>query len=111
MSRHRRRPVEEAEPVLDMSSLIDVSFLLLIYFLVTSTLDPKEADLGMKLPTTETSAANPVEIDPDSPWRLRSTTASTFDGLMIVRSDVRPSWVEPPMIHERSVGCAQEAVA
>ena len=28
-----------------MSSLIDVSFLLLIYFLITSTLDPKEADL------------------------------------------------------------------
>lgn len=34
-----------------MSSLIDVSFLLLIYFLVTSTLDPKEADLGMTMPT------------------------------------------------------------
>lgn len=30
---------------LDISSLIDVSFLLLIYFLVTSTLDPREGDL------------------------------------------------------------------
>lgn len=45
-----------------MSSLIDVSFLLLIYFLVTSTLDPKEADLGMTMPTSSGSGAA-VEID------------------------------------------------
>ena len=37
------------EPGFDFSSLIDVSFLLLIYFLVTSTLQPKEADLGLTL--------------------------------------------------------------
>ena len=37
------------DPGFDLSSLIDVSFLLLIYFLVTSTLQPKEADLGMTL--------------------------------------------------------------
>ena len=43
--------------------MIDVSFLLLIYFLVTQTLDPKEADLGMTLPTTDSSAASEVEID------------------------------------------------
>jgi biopolymer transport protein ExbD len=54
---------EEVEPGLDMSSMIDVSFLLLIYFLVTSTLDPKEADLGMTLPTTDSSSASEVEID------------------------------------------------
>tara|TARA_R110002096_G_scaffold234783_2_gene424817 strand:+ start:2928 stop:3335 length:408 start_codon:yes stop_codon:yes gene_type:complete len=46
-----------------MSSLIDVSFLLLIYFLVTSTLDPKEADLGMTMPTSTSSGATDVEID------------------------------------------------
>ena len=54
---------EEEEPGLDMSSMIDVSFLLLSYFLVTQTLDPKEADLGMTLPTTESSSASEVEID------------------------------------------------
>ena len=46
-----------------MSSLIDVSFLLLIYFLVTSTLDPKEADLGMTMPTNTSSSPSEVEID------------------------------------------------
>lgn len=37
-------------PVLDISSLIDVGFLLLIYFLVTSTLEPREADLATTMP-------------------------------------------------------------
>jgi len=38
------------DPVLDISSLIDVCFLLLIYFLVTSTIQPREQDLPMTLP-------------------------------------------------------------
>lgn len=54
---------EEEEPGLDMSSMIDVSFLLLIYFLVTQTLDPKEADLGMTLPTSDGPPSDAVEID------------------------------------------------
>ncbi len=63
MARRQKKAPEEASPALDMSSLVDISFLLLVYFLVTSSLDPKEADLGMKLPTTESSAANQVEVD------------------------------------------------
>jgi len=51
------------DPGLDMSSLIDVSFLLLIYFITTSTLQPKEADLGMTLPTSDSSNSSQVEID------------------------------------------------
>jgi biopolymer transport protein ExbD len=59
----RRKAPKEEDPELDMSSLIDVSFLLLIYFLVTSTLDPKEADLGMTMPTSQSSSPSEVEID------------------------------------------------
>ncbi|MCG8602238.1 MAG: biopolymer transporter ExbD [Verrucomicrobiales bacterium] len=59
----RRKAPKEEDPELDMSSLIDVSFLLLIYFLVTSTLDPKEADLGMTMPTNTSTSASEVEID------------------------------------------------
>jgi biopolymer transport protein ExbD len=59
----RRKPPAETDPTLDMSSLIDVSFLLLIYFIVTSTLDPKEADLGMTMPTTQSGSSAEVEID------------------------------------------------
>ncbi|MEM7602292.1 MAG: biopolymer transporter ExbD [Verrucomicrobiota bacterium] len=59
----RRKAPKEEDPGLDMSSLIDVSFLLLIYFLVTSTLDPKEADLGMTMPTDNSTGTTEVEID------------------------------------------------
>ncbi len=39
-----------SEPAVDISSLIDVSFLLLIYFLVTTTLTQKEIDVGFQIP-------------------------------------------------------------
>ncbi len=61
--RNRTSGVEIIDPGLDMSSLIDVSFLLLIYFISTSTLQPKESDLGMVLPTSDSSNASQVEID------------------------------------------------
>ena len=50
MIRRQRRENENGSPGLDISSLIDVSFLLLIYFLVTSTLDPREGDIGLTMP-------------------------------------------------------------
>lgn len=61
MARHKKyEAAEEADPALDISSLIDVCFLLLIYFIVTSTITPRESDLGMALP-----AANPSSEQPD----------------------------------------------
>ncbi len=39
--------IREDDPVLDISSLIDVSFLLLVFFLVTSTLQRIETDLSV----------------------------------------------------------------
>jgi len=38
------------ESAMDISSLIDVCFLLLIFFIVTSTIQPREKDLPMTLP-------------------------------------------------------------
>ena len=64
MAKKKRALTSEApEPGLDISSLIDVSFLLLIYFLVTSTLEPRESDLSMELPTDSVTASN-IKIDP-----------------------------------------------
>jgi biopolymer transport protein ExbD len=59
-----RKPLpSEPDPLLDMSPMIDMSFLLLIYFLVTSTLEPTEADLAMTMPTSMSDGSASVEID------------------------------------------------
>lgn len=61
MARHTRaQPPDEDQPKLDISSLIDATFLLLIYFLVTTTIQPREQDVPMTLP-----AAAPSETPPD----------------------------------------------
>ncbi len=64
MSRHKKSAREpEPDPDLDISSLIDVCFLLLIYFLVTSTIQPREQDLAMALPSSTPSSEQP-KIEP-----------------------------------------------
>jgi biopolymer transport protein ExbD len=82
MSRKKKMPEEPMEtPALDISSLIDVSFLLLIYFLVTSTLEPRESDLSMELPTDSGQSSN-IKVDP---LKIRLTQAgeiSIADELM-----------------------------
>ncbi|MCB1276214.1 biopolymer transporter ExbD [Prosthecobacter sp.] len=64
MTKKKRFKADQVEdPGLDISSLIDVSFLLLIYFLVTSTLEPRESDLSMEMPT-DSGKASSIQIDP-----------------------------------------------
>ena len=59
--RKRRQSPQEDEPGLDVSSLIDVCFLLLIYFLVTTQIVKKEQELSMALPVPN-PLGNPPEI-------------------------------------------------
>lgn len=54
----------QEEPELDMAGLIDVSFLLLIYFIVTSTMQPKEGDLDITFPSTQTDQVDVPPVDP-----------------------------------------------
>lgn len=62
--RHRRSPFRQTdEPELNISPLIDVAFLLLIYFLVTTTLAKQEADLSMVLPGVSEVRSEPVTVD------------------------------------------------
>lgn len=44
------RLIEDDEPELSISPLIDMTFLLLIYFICTCSLVTPEADLGIRLP-------------------------------------------------------------
>lgn len=54
---------DQEEPELDISPLIDVAFLLLIYFLVTTTLQKSEADLSLTLPGIDSTDSKEVKID------------------------------------------------
>lgn len=102
----RRKAPKEEDPALDMSSLIDVSFLLLIYFLVTSTLDPKEADLGMTMPTSQsTSSSSPPEID-------QMTIDVNSSGHIVLNKEVLdtdPEKREVPLLLDRLRTYAQTA--
>ncbi len=64
MARHKSiARTDLAEPDLDISSLIDICFLLLIYFLVSMTIVPRETDLGMSLPVPNNDG-QVARIDP-----------------------------------------------
>jgi biopolymer transport protein ExbD len=65
MARHRKyQQDEEANPGLDISSLIDVCFLLLIYFLVATTIQKKEVDVPLALPSSAPNDESMPDIDP-----------------------------------------------
>ncbi len=48
MARLKKRP--EVKPSIPIAPMIDVVFLLLMYYLVTSTLEKQEADISFQLP-------------------------------------------------------------
>jgi len=51
------------EPVLNLTSLIDVVFLLLVFFMVTTTFLKPEQEIEIDLPTAE--SGTPLEVEPD----------------------------------------------
>ena len=65
MSRRRSsNPFDsEEDPVMDISSLIDIAFLLLIYFLVTMQLIKEEQDINLVLPGVASTESDPVKVD------------------------------------------------
>jgi biopolymer transport protein ExbD len=61
--KNRAQSLGDDEPELNISSLIDICFLLLIYFLVTTTIKARETDTNMELPAQAPSEDVP-EINP-----------------------------------------------
>lgn len=59
----KRLTFESETPTLDISSLVDVSFLLLVFFLVTSTIQRSEADLSTSLAGEGSRGAQAFSID------------------------------------------------
>jgi biopolymer transport protein ExbD len=67
-----RKRKKEAGPAMQIAPMIDVVFLMLIYFMVSSTLERQEADVSFRLPATVQQASSLempdeqiIEIDAD----------------------------------------------
>ncbi len=83
----RKKLSDEDFGGLDISSLIDVSFLLLIYFLITSTLEPRESDLGLTMPRDP--AGQPVaQFLPDPPCIEVDATGTVIMDREVLDADV-----------------------
>jgi len=101
MARHRKyETIEDADPALDISSLIDVCFLLLIYFIVTSTIAPRESDLGMALPAGAPSTEQP-EIEPLFIRVDANGALSTGTGAAQQAMDSDPSVRDVPLLRSQ----------
>jgi biopolymer transport protein ExbD len=102
--------LEEDEPGLDISSLIDVCFLLLIYFLVTTTIQPREQDLKMSLPaaapSSEVMDLAPMFIKVDKGGTIYINTGPEQEAL-----DADVNVRELPMLKERLDSYANAARA
>ncbi len=67
------------EPELNVSSLIDMVFLLLVYFMATASLVRSEADLGIRLPGM-LAQAETVEMNDEQMIEVRSTGRVVLNG-------------------------------
>ena len=77
------RLLKSDEPILDISSLIDVCFLLLIYFMVTATIQPRESDIGLQLPgprdVASQTVADPMLIEVQQDGSIMLNKAEQLD--------------------------------
>ncbi|MBP6784647.1 MAG: biopolymer transporter ExbD [Verrucomicrobiales bacterium] len=88
-----------------MSPMIDLSFLLLVYFLVTSTLEPVESDLAMTMPSSNSDGGAQVEID-------QMTVQVNSAGNIVLNDeilDTDPTTREVPLLLDRLRTYAESA--
>jgi len=56
------RPDEGSEDVINTSSLVDIMFILIIFFLVTTSFAKEERDISVNLPETDTTLSSAVKV-------------------------------------------------
>jgi biopolymer transport protein ExbD len=71
----RRQRIQEDR--VDLTPMIDIVFLLLIYFMVTTTIVQEEADLGVKLPSS-------MAAPPDTPLPEQHYIDILVDGTVLL---------------------------
>ena len=74
----------DADMQLQVSALIDVVFLLLIYFMVTATLIRREGDIAFQLPRLD---GEPSNIPVEALVEIRADGSVAVDGIRLADSD------------------------
>ena len=99
MRRTKRATADVEEPKLDISSLIDVCFLLLIYFIVTSIIAPTEKDLPMTMPVpgNSTNDINTVLLGIRGDGTILMNPETPSEEVL----DTNPDSREIPRVNER----------
>ena len=77
---------EDAKLELQIAPLIDVVFLLLIYFMVTSSLIKKEGDISFILPA-DVPQVQMVDIPIEARIRIAADDSVSLDGMQFAASD------------------------
>lgn len=90
---------------LDVAALIDVVFLLLIYFMVTASLIKKEADIGFKLPSP--GGAFLTEIPLEVLIEIRSDGRVAVEGIQFSGADAELKDLSGQIAGLRKIAAAQ----
>jgi biopolymer transport protein ExbD len=104
MARHKSYAVaQDTEPALDISSLIDVCFLLLIYFLVVTTIQKREMDVPMLLPRDRVVNSDSDSIEPLFITVDEYGAISTGSGVSMMLLDTDASSRDLPLLTQQLV--------
>ena len=97
--RFLNRSQDDSPGVMDISSLVDICFLLLIYFIVTSVIMPREADLPTGMGGTPTD--DPIHVDPIAIAIDATGQVFVDDGSQRVPMDLDSSVRALPLLEDR----------
>ncbi|MDI6775082.1 MAG: biopolymer transporter ExbD [Verrucomicrobiota bacterium] len=80
------KPPEMEDPGLNVASLIDMTFLLLVYFMATASLIKSEADLGIRLPGIVKQAVS-VDMPDEQIIEIANTGVVFLNGRQFGQTD------------------------
>jgi biopolymer transport protein ExbD len=100
--------LEEAKLELQISPLIDVVFLLLIYFIVTAQIVKKEGDIPFMLPA-DVPAVEMVDIPVEARIRINPDDSVRLEGMTFDPSDRKLEGLIDQIIRLRNMAEAQRS--
>ncbi|QHI70518.1 ExbD/TolR family protein [Tichowtungia aerotolerans] len=89
MNLSKRNNAGEAKMELQIAPLIDVVFLLLIYFMVTASLIKKEGDISFVLPATVSDPNLKIEIPVEAVIEINEDATVVLEGMRFAAEDTR----------------------